>query len=87
MILLALACASDTALDKVRDDVPVPPPAYDGGWTLAEDCPDRLADVDETGNDVGDTPPDFALLDQYGESVHLYAFCDRVVLLVWAGFG
>lgn len=85
-----IACHSEGALEKVNPD-PGPtealPDAYAGGWYRDLDCPARLAETDDFGNDEGDTPPDFALLDQYGETLHLHDFCDHVVLLVWAGFG
>jgi hypothetical protein len=34
-----------------------------------------------TGTAVGQIPEDFALEDQYGDLVQLYAFCDRVVVV------
>lgn len=89
ILALALGCGSDAELVGVEPDrTPTEelPQVYQGGWEAATDCPARLAETDDYGNDEGDTPPDFALLDQYGERLHLHDFCDRVVLLVWAGF-
>jgi hypothetical protein len=91
MILsLLLACASDAGLEKAPPDAGTSeglPDPYDGGWLRDQDCPSRLAEADDFGNDAGDTPPDFALLDQFDEVLHLHDFCDHVVMLVWAGFG
>lgn len=88
-LVLALGCASDAALEKNNAEVGTieeMPDAYEGGWLKDQDCPARLAEESDFGNDRGDTPPDFALMDQYGETVHLHDFCARVVLLVWAAF-
>lgn len=89
LVVLAWAlggCLSDTSLSG-RTPPPDPGPrTYAGGWVADEDCPTRLADQDEWGNDPGDTPPDFELLDQHGESVRLYDFCHHVVRLVWAEY-
>jgi hypothetical protein len=55
---------------------------YAGGWPIAA-CRDT---IHSTGNEVGDIADDFALMDQFGESVRLHSFCDRAVLLVGAAF-
>ena len=55
---------------------------YVGGWQIGA-CRGDLA---ATGNQVGEVTSDFALLDQNGDTVHLYDFCDREVLLVGAAF-
>jgi hypothetical protein len=55
---------------------------YLGGWPIGA-CRN---DVVSTGNEVGDIAEDFELMDQYGEMVRLYDFCDRAVLLVGAAF-
>jgi hypothetical protein len=59
---------------------PVSP--YTGGWTVGA-CADSIR---ATGNRVGQVSQDFALLDQYGDTVYLHDFCDRVVWLVFAAF-
>lgn len=59
------------------NDVP-----YAGGWKKSR-CPDDLA---VTGDGVGQTPDDFALVDQYGEEWHLHDFCDSTVMLEFSGF-
>lgn len=79
-------CASDNSLSASPPPSDPGPRTYDGGWVADQDCPTRLADQDEWGNDPGDTPPDFELTDQHGETVRLYDFCHHVVRLVWAEF-
>jgi hypothetical protein len=54
---------------------------YLGGWPIGACHDDPVA----TGSAVGDVDQNFALLDQYGENVHLYDFCDKSVLLIYAG--
>ena len=56
---------------------------YAGGWTKDASCND---DIQSTGNDVGQIAQDFMLQDQYGDTLRLHDFCDRVVLLEFAGF-
>ena len=51
---------------------------YTGGWSIAA-CRDG---VQSTGSNVGDVSEDFGLVDQYGDTVRLHSFCDRVVLVV-----
>jgi hypothetical protein len=55
---------------------------YTGGWAIGA-CRDDLV---ATGNGVGQVTSDFALTDQFGDTVSLYDFCDREVLLVGAAF-
>lgn len=55
---------------------------YTGGWSIGA-CRD---DLREEGTQPGQVVPDFALMDQYGEDVHLHDFCDRPVFLVFAAF-
>jgi thiol-disulfide isomerase/thioredoxin len=54
-------------------------------WNVS-DPPEDLVNV---GFSVGQTPPDFRLLDQFGEEVSLWQFYGRVVLLdvstMWCG--
>ena len=69
------ADANSDPLDA--SDVP-----YIGGWRKG-DCRD---DVAPTGDGVGQVAGDFALLDQFGETVHLHDFCDRTVMLEFSGF-
>ncbi len=56
---------------------------YAGGWRKGIECND---DVEATGNEVGQVAFDFQLEDQYGDMVSLHDFCDRVVLVEFAGF-
>lgn len=86
LALVLAGCLSDTSLSGSAAPPAPGPRTYAGGWVADQDCPTRLADQDEWGNDAGDTPPDFALVDQDGETVRLYDFCQHVVRLVWAEF-
>lgn len=55
---------------------------YTGGWAIGA-C---RHDLVSTGTAIGDVAPDFALVDQFGDTLHLHDFCDREVLLVSAAF-
>ena len=46
----------------------------------------ELIDMEPTGNDVGDTAENFALTDQFGDTVHLQDFCGRPLLLELTAF-
>jgi len=50
---------------------------YAGGWAI-DACRE---DVESTGYEVGDIAENFALVDQFGDTVELHDFCNRVVLL------
>ncbi len=58
---------------------------YEGGWAI-DPC---RADVVASGDGVGQVASDFALLDQFGDTVRLHDFCGKEVLLVsaamWCG--
>ena len=58
------------------------PERYLGGWAKA-DCADEITG---TGNKVGDIAMDFSQMDQFGEMLRLYDFCDRYVLLIGSAF-
>jgi hypothetical protein len=60
------------------EDIP-----YRGGWGKDMEC---RFDMNPTGNNVGDIAEDFALIDQYGDTVHLQDFCARPVLLEFSAF-
>lgn len=51
---------------------------YLGGWGI-DRCRD---DIIPTGDDVGQIADNFSLMDQFGETVRLWDFCARAVLLV-----
>jgi hypothetical protein len=55
---------------------------YTGGWAMGA-C---RHDLVSTGTQVGDVATDFALTDQFGDTLRLHDFCDREVLLVSAAF-
>jgi hypothetical protein len=56
---------------------------YAGGWRKGIECNDS---IEPTGNELGQVAHDFQLQDQHGELVSLWDFCDRVVLIEFAGF-
>jgi hypothetical protein len=56
---------------------------YTGGWRKGIECNDG---IEPTGNEVGQVAFDFQLQDQHGELLSLHDFCDRVVLIEFAGF-
>ena len=83
--LLLTGCYADVAIDGVtggddKDGTPTTP--YEGGWPVGA-CRDE---IEPTGNAAGQVANDFALTDQFGDTVHLHDFCDRVVWLVFAAF-
>ena len=83
--LLLTGCYADVAIDGVtggddKDGTPTTP--YEGGWPVGA-CRD---DIEPTGNAAGQVANDFALTDQFSDTVHLHDFCDRVVWLVFAAF-
>jgi len=55
---------------------------YLGGWPM-DPCAD---DIEGTGYDEGQIAPDFNLVDQFGDVVRLYDFCEHTVLLASAAF-
>lgn len=55
---------------------------YKGGWEI-DSC---RADIKGSGFAEGETSDDVALMDQFGQEVHLYSFCNRVVYMVFAAF-
>lgn len=55
---------------------------YKGGWEI-DSC---RSDIEGEGFAEGGASDDFALSDQFGQEVHLYSFCNRVVYLVFAAF-
>ena len=55
---------------------------YKNGWPIDE-C---RHDYEGTGIKKGDVAYDFALNDQFGETVHLHDFCNQVVYLLFAAF-
>lgn len=55
---------------------------YAGGWEIGA-CKD---DIDGEGFSEGDVSDDWSMMDQHGQNVSLYSFCDRVVYLVFAAF-
>ena len=60
------------------DDIP-----YKGGWGKDMDC---RFDMEPTGNAVGEIADNFALTDQFGDTVNLQDFCGRPLLLELTAF-
>lgn len=56
---------------------------YMGGWAIDGSCRDNIA---STGNEVGDIAEGFDVVDQFGETVSAYDFCNRVILLASGAF-
>lgn len=58
---------------------------FQAGWEM-DACRNSVA---STGNADGQVSDNFALLDQFGETVHLHDFCDQVVYVnfsaMWCG--
>ena len=71
----------DAAGSNPQDASDVP---YTGGWVKDSEC---RYDVASTGNEAGQIAENFALVDQYGDTVLLHDFCDTVLLIEFAGFG
>jgi len=59
--------------DSFTDPTDADDHPYEGGWPIDACRHDTFGD---------DTAQDFALIDQFGETVRLHDFCDHVVLLV-----
>lgn len=57
---------------------------YQAGWPI-DACRYDYEDA-ETGTSEGDIAANFALPDQFGETVRLHDFCGQVVLVMGAGF-
>ena len=57
-------------------------PSYSGGYNV-NPCSNN---VSPSGYGVGQTAGDFALVDQYGETLRLSDFCGNTVVLVAAAF-
>lgn len=55
---------------------------YQAGWKI-DAC---RHDIVSTGAKVGDIAANFALVDQFDETVKLHDFCNQVVLVMGAGF-
>jgi len=61
---------------------------YIGGWPI-DDCRAEVEGTAASSNTVGQVVSEFELMDQYGDTLRLYDFCDHAVLLVvsaeWCG--
>jgi len=54
----------------------------EGGWAMGA-CRN---DLEGEGNAVGQIAQNFGLMDQFGETVHLHDFCDKIVFVTFAAF-
>lgn len=80
MAAIALATGCTSQSEPTDPDVLDSP--YIGRWPVG-DC---RAEVVPTGHAPGEIAEDFALLDQFGDHVHLHDFCNREVVLISAAF-
>ena len=55
----------------------------EGGWRIDTEC---NADIEPTGNGIGDITGPTELLNQYGEVVNIHDFCGRAILIVTGAF-
>lgn len=58
---------------------------YLAGWPI-DACRTEMDPNGSGGNAQGDTAANFALTDQWGETVHLHDFCGQVVLMEASAF-
>jgi hypothetical protein len=56
---------------------------YLGGWSVDKLCRDTIVGV---GNSVGDITTDVIASDQFGDTVSMYDFCSRAILLTSGAF-
>lgn len=73
--------AEVTAGTNPLDDLDHP---YKGGYEIDKSC--RTSIEPTGGYDVGDIIDNLTLPDQYGEDVHLWDFCGKVILLTSGAF-
>lgn len=89
-VLCRAAC--EDAMSVLAASYPEEPTCSESGevrettWGVDTEC---SGDIEETGTGEGEVSPDFALPDQHGDTIHLYDFCGRAVLLMadaaWSG--
>jgi hypothetical protein len=60
----------------------MPPTPYQGGWDIGG-C---QSEVTGATDDPGGAISDFSFTDQFGETVRLYDFCHKAVLIVEGAF-
>lgn len=60
----------------------MPPTPYQGGWDIG-DCQSEITGATD---DPGGAISDFSFTDQFGETVRLYDFCHKAVLIVEGAF-
>lgn len=56
---------------------------YLGGWPIDIACRDS---IESTGNDEGQIASQFALVDQFGEEVDSFDFCNQTILIASGAF-
>jgi hypothetical protein len=56
---------------------------YIGGWSIDKQCRDTIEGV---GNAEGDITTDVLGIDQFGETVSMYDFCSRAIMLTSGAF-
>ncbi len=70
--------------DSYTDALDADDHPYTGGWEI-DACRAQMDD-EGTGTAVGDVAPNFALTDQYGDTLRLHDFCGKAVEIVSAAF-
>ncbi len=71
-------------VEQGTDPLDVDDHPYKGGWKIDGACRDM--EPESTGNEVGDIAANFELTDQYGDTVRLYDFCNRAIVLISGAF-
>lgn len=71
-------------VDNTTDPLDPSEHPYTGGWPI-DACREDMDDAG-TGSDVGDVAANFALTDQFGDTLKLHDFCGKVVLIESSAF-
>ncbi len=74
--------ADNVEVDGNTDGADADDHPYTGGWAI-DACRDEL---NGEGYGQGDVVDNFALMDQFGETVSVHDFCDRAIYVVFAAF-
>ena len=91
MTLTLMACGDAALHNQIRELAADPLYAYDadaespytGEWPVGA-CADDVGPGE--GYKKGDVIPDFSLMDQFGDTVHIRDFCNRTIAVYGAAF-